>query len=399
MKKTAISIKNTNSLINDNNSKTTIKENTQNTLNPIDFKYSFISEVYKSIIENKYCFEILNKSNPIPIKESFDDAIYRVAKEVNKYDSNKEKEMIQKTIQYITCKDFSPAGGIWRAAGNPSPKVSFVNCTTQPPVKDSIENIFGDSIMTWSRIASYGQGNGIDISGLRPRGAKTNNCAKSSTGAVSFLSNYDAAMQVIGAENRRGATKPDIWVYHPDCEEFISCKADISKLTSQNISVKVDSKFMEAVKKDKNIELSWERKNNAVYIGEKLFDNNSEGPDIVFKKEIKAKDLFNKIAFQAWKTGEPGIEFWDASEYWSTSNYHPEKKYHIVSTNGCSEQKLDSFNTCILGSINFYNMPMYQENWKDWLKERVQFGIRFLDNVVIAEYTENRSSHPTQKKN
>jgi ribonucleoside-diphosphate reductase alpha chain len=361
-------------------------------------RYEFISEIYKSIIENKYCFTVNSNPQGVTKKESFDEAIYRVAKEVNKYDSNRCKEMTRKTLEYITNKDFSPAGGIWRAAGNPSPKISFVNCTTQPPVKDSIENIFGESIMMWSRIASYGQGNGIDISGLRPRGAQTNNCAKTSSGAVSFLMNYDASMQVIGAENRRGATKPDIWIYHPDSEEFIACKSDITKLSSQNISVKIDSEFMESVIQNKKIELSWERKNNSIYVGKRLFDDDSAGPNIHFKREINAKELFNNIAFQAWKTGEPGIEFWDISEYWSTSNYHPNKKYHIVSTNGCSEQKLDPFNTCVLASINFYNMPKYTEKWEDWLKERVQFGIRFLDNVIIAEYQENRSPHPIQKQ-
>lgn len=225
-------------------------------------KFKFTSEIYRSIIENKYCLSLNNNSKNIAKKETFEEAIFRVAKEVNQYDSALNEQMTKKTIEYIMNKDFSPAGGIWRAAGNPSNKISYVNCTTQPPVKDSIENIFGESIMIWSRIASYGQGNGIDISGLRPRGAKTNNCAQTSSGAVSFLLNYDASMQVIGAENRRGATKPDIWIYHPDSEEFISCKSNITKLTSQNISVKVDSDFMESVAENKKVELSWERKNN-----------------------------------------------------------------------------------------------------------------------------------------
>jgi ribonucleotide reductase alpha subunit len=132
-------------------------------------KYEFISELYKNILESKYCLELTDPNKNKVYKENFQDAIYRVAHEVNKYDKNKFAEMKQKTIQFISNKDFSPAGGIWRAAGNPSSKVSFVNCTTQAPVKDSIENIFGESLMNWSRIASYGQGNGIDISGLRPR--------------------------------------------------------------------------------------------------------------------------------------------------------------------------------------------------------------------------------------
>lgn len=361
-------------------------------------KYAFISNVFKNILESKYCQENIDHITGQRKKETFQEAIYRVAHEVNKYDKNKYHEMKDKTIKYINNKDFSPAGGIWRAAGNKSTKVSFVNCTTQEPVKDSIEDIFGDSLKNWSRIASYGQGNGIDISGLRPRGAETNNCAKSSTGAVSFLTIYDSAMQVIGAENRRGATKPDIWIYHPDSPEFISCKSDTSKLSSQNISVKVDSAFMNAVLQDKEIELKWERKNNNIFVGNRLFAEESTGPEVKVTKSYSAKVLFHQIAEQAWQTGEPGIEFWDTSEYWSNSNYHPNKNYHIVSTNGCSEQKLDSYNTCVLSSINFYNMPFFNDNWQDWLIERVKFGIRFLDNVILAEYEEQRSPHPIQRQ-
>ncbi|WP_186645416.1 TSCPD domain-containing protein [Fluviispira vulneris] len=361
-------------------------------------EFQFTSELYKNIIENKYCFEIEDTLTNEKRKEKFPEAIQRVAYEVNKYDISAFEEMQQKTIQYIHAKDFSPAGGIWRAAGNKSHKISYVNCTTQAPIKDSIEEIFAHSLTHWSRIASYGQGNGIDISGLRPRGARTHNCARVSTGAVSFLSIFDAAMQVIGAENRRGATKPDIWIYHPDVEEFITCKSDITQLTSQNISVKVDNKFMNAVIENKNIELSWERKENKIFLGNKLFDENSPGPNLSIKREVTAQSLFQKITFQAWNTGEPGIEFWDHSEEFSNSNYHPNIKYHIVSTNGCSEQKLDPFNTCVLASINFYNMPLLNENWQDWLRERVEFGIRFLDNVIIAEFQENRSPHPIQRE-
>lgn len=358
-----------------------------------DFK--FISDFQKQILTTKYCHEKEDGS-----RESFLQAIKRVAYETNKYDTKKQQEMTEKTERYIIAGEFSFAGGPWRAAGHKSNKVSAVNCTTQAPVKDSIEDIW-ESIKWWSRIASYGQGSGIDMSGLRPRGTPTNNCAKSSTGAVSFLEPFDSSMKVIGAENRRGATKPDIWIYHPDSEEYTTCKADTSKLTSQNISIKVDSSFMEAVEADRLIEQKWERMDDKVYVGSRVYDNNSKGPNLKFSKTIKASDLFHKIALAAWSTGEPGLEFWDTSELYSNSNYHPDSQYHIVSTNGCSEQKLDPYNTCILASLNFGKMPTIQElrntNYM-WLRERTSFGIRALDNVVEMEYNEDRSPHPEQRR-
>lgn len=296
-------------------------------------KFEYLNPFQKSILETKYCHEKNSR------RETMEQAINRVAEHVNKFDPLMKEEMTEKTIEFLMKQEFSPAGGIWRAAGNPVRKVSAVNCTTQSPVRDSIEDIW-DSIKWWSRIASYGQGNGIDISGLRPRGSKTANCAKTSTGAVSFLKNYHSSMETIGAENRRGATKPDIWIYHPDSQEFISCKdintkEDLKNLSSQNISIKVDDAFMEAVEKDKEIEQRWARKENTVYVGERIFDVSSPGPEIDFRRPARAKQLFDQIAAAAWKTGEPGIEFWSTSEKYSNSNYHPDSKYHVVSTNGC----------------------------------------------------------------
>lgn len=353
--------------------------------------YVFDSDLHKSILTSKYCHTKRDKS-----KESFDEAIERVAINVNKYDKKLKNKMVEDTIEFITNKEFAPAGGIWRAAGNTKKNISHINCTTQEPVKDNIEHIFGQSIKDWARIASFGQGNGIDISGLRPKEATVNNCAKTSSGAVSFLHNYDSVIKVIGQDARRGATKPDMWIYHPDSREFITCKNDINQLTTQNISIKVDSEFMEAVKNNKEIELKWIRKNDKVYVGNKLFDGDSPGPNLSFFKKVKAVDLFNEIALSAWKTGEPGIEFWDISQKLSNSDYCPDKKYHIVSTNACSEQKLDPYNTCILSSINLFKMPKQNENWKDWLKKRVEFGIRFLDNVVVCEIKEERYANEKQ---
>jgi ribonucleoside-diphosphate reductase alpha chain len=86
-----------------------------------------------------------------------------------------------------------------------------------------------------------------------------------------------------------------------------------------------------------------------------------------------------------------------------------EPKNHSLTFDGIvtgnSEQKLDGWNTCILGSINFYHMPIYEHingnkypAWRTWLEERVRFGIRFLDNVVEMEYAEDRSPHPEQRR-
>jgi ribonucleoside-diphosphate reductase alpha chain len=46
-----------------------------------------------------------------------------------------------------------------------------------------------------------------------------------------------------------------LWDWHPDIEEFITVKQDLSKINGANLSVCVSDSFMEAVKKDADWDL------------------------------------------------------------------------------------------------------------------------------------------------
>ncbi|MCB5943088.1 ribonucleoside-diphosphate reductase, adenosylcobalamin-dependent, partial [bacterium 210820-DFI.6.52] len=70
-----------------------------------------------------------------------------------------------------------------------------------------------------------------------PRGAKVNNSAKNTTGAVSFMELYSMTTGLIGQRGRRGALMISIEVSHPDIEDFIDIKTDLTKVTKANISV------------------------------------------------------------------------------------------------------------------------------------------------------------------
>lgn len=85
-------------------------------------------------------------------------------------------------------------------------------------------------------------------------------------------------------------------VNHPDIEEFIEIKSNLTKVTNANISVRVDDKFMEAVMNDDDYELEFSR------------------PEVDFwevKKHVRARDVFDKLCKMNWDYAEPGILFWD----------------------------------------------------------------------------------------
>jgi ribonucleoside-diphosphate reductase alpha chain len=84
-------------------------------------------------------------------------------------------------------------------------------------------------------------------------------------------------------------------ISHPDIEEFIDLKSDLTKATKANTSVLVTDDFMKAVTNDDFWELRYVRKET----------------NEVISKTVLAKELFHKIAQRNWETGEPGLLFYD----------------------------------------------------------------------------------------
>ena len=124
--------------------------------------------------------------------ESFDEWLDRV--------SGNDKDVRQLIIE----KKFLFGGRILsnRRLSQKDCKVTYSNCYVITPPDDSIESIF-ECASKLARTYSYGGGCGIDISNLAPRGAKVNNTAKETSGAVSFMDLYSLVTGLIGQNGRR----------------------------------------------------------------------------------------------------------------------------------------------------------------------------------------------------
>lgn len=131
---------------------------------------------------------------------------------VNKYKDGNETflEFVErvsggnKTIaRLIIEKKFFSGGRIAanRGLGNVR-RVCYSNCFFNPILGDSIEDIF-DCAKGMAKTFSAGGGVGITISKLAPRGAKVNNAAKTTSGAVSFCELYSLVSESIAQNGRR----------------------------------------------------------------------------------------------------------------------------------------------------------------------------------------------------
>jgi ribonucleoside-diphosphate reductase alpha chain len=231
------------------------------------------------------------------------------------------------------------------------------------PIGDSIEEIY-ESVKNMALIHKSGGGTGFSFSDLRPAKDVVISTKGISSGPISFMQIFDKSTEVVKqGGTRRGANMGILHYTHPNILDFINMKKTPGVMENFNVSVTIDEKFMNAVKKNEDYELI-----------------NPRNKEITGK--LNARDVWKKLVQGAWETGDPGIIIIDRINN-TASNATPHLG-KIVSTNPCGEQPLLPYEPCNLGSINLSNFV--DENKKDFdydkLKETVKLATRFLDDVI-----------------
>ncbi len=281
---------------------------------------------------------------------------------------------------------FVPGGRILSGAGT-GYKVTFYNCFVIPSPHDSRQGIL-QTLSQMVEIMSRGGGVGINLSSLRPRGARVHKVNGFSSGPCNWAELFSVATKDIIQQggSRRGALMLMLWDWHPDIEEFITVKQDLSRINGANLSVCVSDAFMEAVKNDADWDLVFPDKNDPEY--DTKWDGYlpnwlALGKKTIVQKTLKARVLWDLIAQAAWKSAEPGVVFMERYNKWF-NNYYFE---HVNCVNPCGEEGLPSWGVCNLCSINVAALVNEKGEMNyDRLAEVAKIGVRFQDDVIDADF-------------
>ncbi|RAJ04013.1 ribonucleoside-diphosphate reductase class II [Chitinophaga skermanii] len=210
-----------------------------------------------------------------------------------------------------------------------------------------------------ARIFKYGSGVGTNYSHIRGEGEKLSGGGTSS-GLMSFLKIGDRAAGAIksGGTTRRAAKMVCLDLDHPEVLEFINWKVEEEKKVAALIAAGYSSDYEGEAYKT----VSGQNSNNSVRIPNTFFHALEQDGDWHLTarsngkvmKTLKARDMWNQIAYAAWRCADPGTQYDTTINEWHTCP----QGGRINASNPCSEYMFLDNTACNLASVNlrkFFN--------------------------------------------
>ncbi|MBR1630326.1 MAG: adenosylcobalamin-dependent ribonucleoside-diphosphate reductase, partial [Paludibacteraceae bacterium] len=324
-------------------------------------------------------------STKYALKDSFgniyectpDDMHHRLAREIARIEAKYPNPMSEDELFHLFehFRYIVPQGSPMTGIGNNYQVASLSNCFVIGFDGDSdsygaIIKLDEEQVQLMKRRGGVGH----DLSDIRPKGSPVKNSALTSTGLVPFMERYSNSTREVAQDGRRGALMLTVGIKHPDSEAFIDAKMEQGRVTGANVSVKIDDEFMHCAIEGRK------------YVQQ--FPIYSKNP--LYSKEIEAKQLWEKIIHNAWKSAEPGVLFWDTILRESLPDCYADLGFRTVSTNPCGEIPLCPYDSCRLLAVNLYSYvenpftPEARFNY-DLFREHVMKAQRIMDDIIDLE--------------
>ena len=342
----------------------------------------FEQPIAEMIWDMKYRYRLEGKV----FDQSLADTFSRVAKAIAGVEKPAVKQRVQQAFYQILSQGlFLPGGRILAGAGT-AHHVTLFNCFVMPIQEDSISGIF-NALREGALTLQQGGGVGYDFSLLRPAGDPVASGGVAS-GPVAFMKVWDTMSSVLVSTGARtGAMMGVLRCDHPDIEAFVTAKHDPNLLRHFNVSVLVTDEFMTAVQADQDWPLIFPtRAPDSQSVQRHWVDGELRYCKVY--RNVRARELWDKIIRSAYDAAEPGVLFGDTINRLNTLSYCE----HIDATNPCGEIPLPAYGACDLGAINLPRLVRKAFTsdahfaWETF-DETIKIATRFLDNVIdVSRY-------------
>jgi ribonucleoside-diphosphate reductase alpha chain len=235
-------------------------------------------------------------------------------------------------------------------------------------VEDDLVNDGGimDLWVREARIFKYGSGVGTNFSNLRGEGEKLSGGGTSS-GLMSFLKIGDRAAGAIksGGTTRRAAKMVCLDLDHPEIVSFVNWKVEEEKKVGALIAAGYPSDYEGEAYRT----VSGQNSNNSVRIPNSFFEKLEKGEDWELTarsdgrvmKKVPSRELWNSIAYAAWRCADPGTQYNTTINEWHTCPEGGE----IRASNPCSEYMFLDNTACNLASANLMKFYDFENSTLD----------------------------------
>src|SRR3989339_371597 len=270
---------------------------------------------------------------------------------------------------------------------HPQPHACFIQS-----IKDDLVNEGGimDLWVREARLFKYGSGTGSNFSDIRGESESLSGGGKSS-GLMSFLRIGDRSAGAIksGGTTRRAAKMVTLDMDHPDIELFVNWKVEEERKVAALIAAGYTSDY----EGDAYQTVSGQNSNNSVRVPHKFMEalERDGSWNLIFRtdgtigKTLKARELWDQVAYAAWACADPGVQYDGTINEWHTC---PESG-HINASNPCSEYMCLDNTACNLASLNlahFFNVER-QEFLVDSFKHATRLWTVVLEiSVLMAQF-------------
>lgn len=273
----------------------------------------------------------------------------------------------------------------------PQPHACFILSVNDDLVND------GGIMDLWvreARIFKYGSGVGTNFSNLRGEGERLSGGGTSS-GLMSFLKIGDRAAGAIksGGTTRRAAKMVCLDLDHPEIVEFINWKVEEEKKVGALINAGYASDYEGEAYKT----VSGQNSNNSVRIPNSFFEKLKAGEDWELTgrmdgrvmKKVPSRELWNQIAYAAWRCADPGTQYNTTINEWHTCPAGGE----IRASNPCSEYMFLDNTACNLASANL--MKFYDTEKNHFDIEGYEYNCRLW--TVVLEISVLMAQFPSKE--